>query len=393
MRALPAGPSGRAVALAGAGVVALVASRGFGTTALATLGVGLIALPVLATLLVWAVARGLRVRRRVSPARCRAGDTVTVALTLGGWPARSGLAHVLGIALDPGLGSLRGPEAPRMETSRSWRVTSAPRGDHLLPPPRLRVTDPFGLAGAARAGRGDTRLLVAPRAPAVPGLELVARFDGSGPRRRRAVSGFGELDRVRDYQAGDPLSRIHWPQTAKRGRLQTKELKAAEGFGRSVLIVLDGAAAGGRDFETAVTAAAAIARHLAERAEPVGLVHTGRRPARLAVGRAAWPELELALTQLEPGGERALALAVRAEATAADAPDLMIVCTSAVDAGLGPALAQAHGAGVATAVILAGAAAAAAPELARGGTDIAIVAGQDDVARALSPREARVVVS
>ena len=57
------GPSGRAVALVAAGVAALFASRGFGTSALATLGVGLIALPVLVTALVWLAAARGRARR------------------------------------------------------------------------------------------------------------------------------------------------------------------------------------------------------------------------------------------------------------------------------------------------------------------------------------------
>ena len=35
---------------------------------------------------------------------------------------------------------------------------------------------------------------------------------------------------MRDYQPGDALSRVHWAQTAKRGRLQTKELRAPAGL-------------------------------------------------------------------------------------------------------------------------------------------------------------------
>ena len=42
-----------------------------------------------------------------------------------------------------------------------------------------------------------------------------------------------------DYQPGDPLSRVHWAQTAKRGRLQTKELRAPSGSGRTVVVLLD----------------------------------------------------------------------------------------------------------------------------------------------------------
>ncbi len=312
MRGAPA----RALALAGAGVAALVASQGFGTAALATLGAGLIALPVLVTALVWAVASGLEVRRRIAPARLRAGEELTVRLEVTGWPARAGLDRLLDLALDPGLGGARGPARPARPGARVWVVRSAPRGDHRLPPPRLRVADPFGLARRARVGGGEDAVVVTPQAPAIDRLLLGARRDGRGPRRRLPLAGFGELDRVRDYQHGDPLSRVHWAQTAKRGRLQTKVLRAAEGSGRTVMVLVDGAAPAGDALELAVSAGAAAARHAAARVEPFGLVHTGRRPARIPVGRATWPAAELALTRLEAGGERALALALRAEATA-----------------------------------------------------------------------------
>ena len=46
-----------------------MASRGFGTPALAVFGAGLIALPLLVSALVWAAAAGIRLERRIEPAR------------------------------------------------------------------------------------------------------------------------------------------------------------------------------------------------------------------------------------------------------------------------------------------------------------------------------------
>ena len=387
------GPSARALGLAGAGCAALIASQGFGTAALATLGAGLVALPVLVTALVWAVAGGLDLRRRVEPARMQAGDEVRVALTLTGWPARMGLDRLLDVSLDPGLGSAAGPTPPAARGPRSWVVRSAPRGDHRLPPPRLRVADPFGLARRTRQGGGDDAVLVTPQAPAIGRLALGARRDGRGPRRRLPLAGFGELDRVRDYQPGDPLSRIHWAQTAKRGRLQTKVLRAAEGSGRTVMVLVDGAAPPGDPLELAVTAGAAVARNAAARGEPFGLAHTGRGPARIPVGRGTWPVAEMALTRLEAGGERQLSLALRAEATAPNPPDLILVATSAGDPALAAAVAQAGGLGVLVAAVLCGPAAAAAGDLALAGADVAIVGGPDDLVGALSAADARARVS
>ena len=370
------------MALVAAGLAAVVASRGFGTGALATLGIGLIALPVLVTVLVALAAAGLGLERRIEPDRTRVGGTVQVRVARRGWTAALGLDRLLEVAVDPGLGPVAGAggrSAPRRDV---WNL-AAVRGDHLLPPPTAVIGDPFGLARRTRRGSGDDRLLVLPAAPALEGLGLGSRSAGQAGRRRSADSGFGELDRVRDYRPGDALSRVHWAQTAKRGRLQTKELRAPQGSGRTVVVLLDGSVAPGDDFETTVTAAAALCRHLAERGEPVALAHTGRRPVRMPA-RSGWPAMELALARLEAGGDRTLALALRAELTAPDPPDLVIVVTCAPEPALTAAVAQGRALGAAVAAVLAGPAAASSADLAAAGADVAVVSGPDRVWAALS---------
>lgn len=69
------GPSARALGLAGAGCAALIASQGFGTAALATLGAGLVALPIIVTALVWAVAEGSTCAAGSSRRACRRATT------------------------------------------------------------------------------------------------------------------------------------------------------------------------------------------------------------------------------------------------------------------------------------------------------------------------------
>lgn len=383
------GPSARALGLAGAGLAALVASRGFGTPALAVLGAGMVALPVMVNALVWLVAAGMRVERRIEPARCVAGSPVRLRVAVTGWATGLGLDRLLGVRVDTGLGDAG--EGAR-ESGGTWTFPAV-RGDHHLPPPRVEFSDPFGLARRIRTGGGDEHLVVVPASPALAGIPVGARSRGQGARRRAMDSGFGELDRVRDYQAGDALSRVHWAQTAKRGRLQTKEMRAPEGSGRTVMLLLDGAVPPGEAFETTVTATAALARHLAEAREPVAVVHTGRIPARMPAGRTAWPVVEIALARVQAGGERSLPLAMRAEATSSDAPDLIVVLTSGSDAGLATAAAQARSLGVGVAAVLAGPAAAASAELTAAGVDVVVVPGPDRVAAALSERRERARVS
>lgn len=383
-----AGPPAPALGLAAAGAAAIVASRGFGTAALGTLGAGMLVLPVIVTVLVWVAAAGLRVRREVVPVRARAGDPVRVRVRLEGWVARSGLDRLLQIAIDPGIGTSSGEEEPERLRDGAWRF-DAVRGDHRLPAPRLTISDPFGLARRTRSGEAGDELLVVPRAPFLERAPGGLGAPGRGRLRRSAEAGFGELDRVRDYQHGDALSRIHWGQTAKRGRLQTKELRAPEGAGRSVLVLLDGAVPPGEDFETAVVAAAALARHADRRGEPLALVHTGVVPLRLPVGRAAWPVVEVALARVAAGGRRALSLAVRGETTGPEAPDAVLVVSSGGDAALPSAVAQALARGVGVAVVLTGPAAALAGDLAAVGAEVVVVSGPGRIASSLAGTPAR----
>ncbi len=375
-------PPARAIGLAAAGIAALLASRGFGTPALATFGAGLVALPLLVSGLVWLAGVGMRVERRIEPARCVAGAPVRVRVIVSGWATRLGLDRVLEIAVDPGLGADRGPAAPSTRGVASWEF-AAVRGDHHLPHARVTIADPFGLARRSRRAEGDSRLLVVPFSPALERSPIGSRARGHGVRRRGADSGFGELDRVRDYQPGDALSRVHWAQTAKRGRLQTKEMRSPEGTGRTTLLLLDGAVPGGDDFETTVTATAALARHFAERREPVSVVHTGRAPVRIPATRAAWSVVEIALARVEAGGERSFAHVVRAEATAADAPDAIIALTCGADSGVAVAAAQAQARGVGVTAVLAGPAAGAAAALAALGVEVVVIPNSDRVAVAL----------
>jgi precorrin-6B methylase 2 len=84
---------------------------------------------------------------------------------------------------------------------------------------------------------------------------------------------------------------------------------------------------------------------------------------------------------------------MRAEATAPDAPDLIVALTCGSDTGLVAAAAQARALGVGVAAVLAGPAAAAATELAAGGVDVVVVSGSERIAAVLSGARERARVS
>jgi uncharacterized protein (DUF58 family) len=375
------------------GVLALVAGAGFGTPALAPLGAGLVAAPVLAVIAVEVARRGLSVTREVEPDRLTAGEGALVRAVLRGWPVRAGLVRALERAVDPGVPAGAGPLAragvhgrrlDRIEVA--WALAPARRGEHPLSPVRATLADPFGLVERAATGSGAAALLVAPRTVPV-GVDLaVGEEDGValGGGRRRLSTGL-DLDGVRDYLPGDALSRVHWAQSARRGRLQTKDMHAAAGGGRPAIVLLDCRADAGAHpeaFETAVSAAASLARHLLSSGRPVTVVHTGTAP-RLAPS-ARWEEVERALARVARDGTTPVSAAVAGLSTRRPAPAAALVVTADPDAELPRAIRRARGAGVRVACILCGAAAALATDVHAAGARVLAVHGMDALERSLA---------
>lgn len=106
-------------------------------------------------------------------------------------------------------------------------------GEHVLQPhPRGPVTmtdwwletgDPLGLFSWRIRGRDGELALVLPRFASLHAQPLVRELEASvtAPRAGAGTEVFG----VRQYQPGDPLRRIHWRSTARRGELIVREFE------------------------------------------------------------------------------------------------------------------------------------------------------------------------
>ncbi len=379
--------------MAVAGLLALVAAGGFGTPSLRPLGIGLLSLGVGAIALVEVAARALRVTRAVDRDTLPAGERATATLRLTGWPVRNRLIRLLDWEIRSGLPTTANaqPSRPKFiggEVRQQIVFGDMRRGEHRFTSPGVSLSDPFGLARVRRASRAETIVLVLPRT-----VPVLVPFWESGAARRAGqqaglLRGRSELGGVRDYEPGDPLSLIHWAQTARRGRLQTKELHGESGRGTTLGLLLD-ARAGPADgdsadeaFELAVSAAASLVAACAARGDAVGLEHTGARATALPVGTPAGTiERELALVCAD--GIQAIALALRSAVGRPDAARTLVVITAGGDRGLAAAASQARGAGVNVAAVLVGPARAYAQDLRRAGTWVTEVGVASQLAAAL----------
>lgn len=109
-----------------------------------------------------------------------------------------------------------------------WTVPLSPRrrGEHESGPTTARVLGPWGLAWSQRDLVAPERQRVFPQ---VRWQGRVGQLLALAQRRRlgwtpRRLQGAGtELYALRDYQAGDPLSRVHWKATARFGKLVARE--------------------------------------------------------------------------------------------------------------------------------------------------------------------------
>jgi uncharacterized protein (DUF58 family) len=383
----------RALAVAATGIVALVASGGFGTPALLPLGIGLVVLGIGAVALVESAARGLRVSRDLDRDTLRQGERGSCTVRLRGWAVRNRLVGLLDWEIRPGLPAgcriePRRPIAAGGEIRQDVAFTGLARGEHRLDPPAVSLADPFGLARVRRAARPTDAILVLPRT-----VPVAVPFWESGAARRSGdraglLRGRSELGGVRDYESGDPLSLIHWGHTARRGRLQTKELHGETGRGAALLVILDArggdANGAGPDapFEIAVCAAASLVAACTLRGDQVGLDHTAAIPRSLPAGSPPGAiDRELALVR--PDGAQALSLALRSALGRHGSPRTLVLVTADGDRGLPAAAGQACAAGCGVAAVLIGPARAYAPDLRRAGARVTEVAAEDDLTAAL----------
>lgn len=193
---------------------------------------GLATVMVLGVVWPWLSVRGLRGRLSFDRSRVREGESLTWRLSVsnrlpwGTWglvvrgaveARRDGLEiEAPSLALAVGRGT----------TEVCGRVAPACRGEY---PRALRLATafPFGVWESARPLTVTAPVLVWPRTfPVGPVPEAVRGREGEGSAVRSRPGVDGDPSGVREYRRGDSLRRVHWPQTARHGRLIVQELHA-----------------------------------------------------------------------------------------------------------------------------------------------------------------------
>lgn len=280
--------------------IGLVGGGLVGTTSVAvSAGLLLLVLVVLGVVMAFVVAAPLRGRRSTARAIVQVGEVYRERITLGGTNLPIGPRSTLLVReqLDDGLVSMStaetyatvGPHVP--PAVLDVEALAMHRGRCLVGPVTIRVEDPFGLLRIDRPVVPAEEVVVVPATTPLAALETGALAGAvSADEGRVGQGGSADDSELRPYRPGDPIRRVHWAQSARRGELHVRQTTQAQPpeavialdvrresyqrLGRDDLAELSDLG-GDAAFEHAVVVAASVARALAARTSRVLLVSDG----------------------------------------------------------------------------------------------------------------------
>ncbi len=299
MARIGAGFTTRASCLVAAGATALVCGLLLGELDLVRAGILALAIPVVASVVVYRSRVRIANRRGVEPVQAAAGSSVTMHLTITNrsvLPTGSLLLEdqlpqqLTGRArfVVPGL-------AGRESRTVSYRMPNLSRGRYRAGPLRIRLTDPFQMIDIVRSFTATTEFIVAPIVDSLPSLEPPRSHDIGDNAGSHSIGTRGADDAsTREYRMGDDLRKIHWKSSARTGALMVRQ-EERPWQGQSTLLLdlrSEAHAAGPPDpdgspdirlrssAEWAISATASIGTHLMMAGRGVDLISDLTSPVR-----------------------------------------------------------------------------------------------------------------
>jgi uncharacterized protein (DUF58 family) len=208
-----------------------IGAIGTGREVLYNLWYLLTALLLFSYLWAWTGVRWVRVQRHTRTARSQVGKLAEERLTV----ENQGLIPKLWLEVrdhstlpDHHFSRVISPLGARKSYARTVKTRCMQRGRFTLGPLTLTSGDPFGLFRTSRQldEPRATSFIVYPATVDVPAFApLLGFLPGGDTMRRRTSYVTTNVSGVRDYAPGDSFNRIHWPSTARTGRLVSKEFE------------------------------------------------------------------------------------------------------------------------------------------------------------------------
>jgi len=257
-----------------AGLVLLIMGVTARWAPLLVLGAGLFVLVMGAFVYVVRSPR-LQLVRSVEPPRVEKGQPAiaVVQATNRSWRALSGL--VIEQRLGETVFRAELPSLGRAETSlRTYRLPTSQRGTYSVGPVEVPRADPFGLCRRVTALGEPQVISVHPRVLSLRPLPTGTSQNLEGPSSDTSPQGSVTFHRLREYVIGDDLRTVHWPSTARLGKLVVRHYVDTAQPYTVVLVDLRPEVYSPETFEEAMDVAASVATSMSWGKSPVQIRST-----------------------------------------------------------------------------------------------------------------------
>ncbi len=207
-----------------------------------------------------------------------------------------------------------------IRSSDRWRQSAVclRRGLFHLGPWAIRSGDPTGIFTVTRTYPQSREIIIHPPIHGKLPIPLpLGESSGRVRTRRRSWQATVNAVSVRDYEINDPVNRIHWPSSARRGKLMTRQFDLDAAGDIWILIDMQadiqlGLEANSTE-EHAVLLAASLAARAGRQNRTVGLAVYGSRPQIIPPARGEGQQWKIlrALALVQADGQIALQAALR----------------------------------------------------------------------------------
>lgn len=274
--------------MAASGALLALAGRIFGVYELFVVGAATAGLVVVAAVWAGSIRLKVQVTRSVKPLRVHSGQRATADVVITNVGARTAVLRIVDpVSSTIGADMLIGPLRTDEQVRASYAIPTQRRGIIDIGPMSIEMSDPFGLTAVRVEAAGPATVTVYPRLDPITPLPFSRGHDPHGAGHdAQSLGRIGEeFYALRDYSVGDDPRRVHWPSTARRGRLMVRQDELPRQGRITVLLDTRSTAHSDESFERAVSAAASLVAANAHHRDLVRLVTTSGRDSGFAAGR------------------------------------------------------------------------------------------------------------
>jgi uncharacterized protein (DUF58 family) len=294
---------------------------------------------LVAGLWAWSLKHNLRLTREVRFSWAQVGDLLEEQFTLvnDGFLSATWV-EVIDHSTLPEYSAARAVGIDNNSTN-VWRTSGVckRRGVYELGGTTLRCGDPFGVYTVEIFLPEKSTLAVMPPVVPLPAVEIApGGWMGDGRPRPNIIDQTVNAATVREYAIGDSPKLIHWPTTARRGKLYSRMLDGAPASDWWIALDVDSEVQAGQGWENTVELGIILAASFADRGlrarHPlgVGLLAGGRQTVWLKpqLGERHLFEILHELAVLEPGQLPLSELLERANPKLGNRTSLIIITPS-----------------------------------------------------------------